>query len=194
MNDGIYTENELFETENTISIQDAYNIIKNIDYDTDYEEQLDKITYLKYVYEIDPNSKSHIGWLISPYHYISCYDSEQLYFTCGLHFYRDDKNDIILDKDSRYLSKIFNTTFNVTIHDARSHDMVEYRAEHWLHKKGLDGFPLHVSMTCDCGLSHCPYDNEEFYYDERKSFTLQELKDDIPLIKVNLMVYIRENL
>ena len=194
MNHDIYLENDLYESNDTISLEEAYHIIKHIDYDTDFNEQLQKISFLKNVYEIDSDVKTHIGWLISPYHYISIADPSQLYFTCGLTFYKDDDNDIILNKENKYLIKIFGTTFNVYIYDAQSHNMVDYRSEHWLHKAGLDGFPLHILMSCDCGLSRCPYNDNEFYYNESENFILQELKDKIPLVKVNLMVYIRDNL
>lgn len=199
MQDGIYTKEELFENENNFSLSAAYNIIKNIDNDKDYYEQLKDIALLRNVYDINCtqngiNTKEHIGWLISPYHYISCDNPEQLYFSYGMLFFKDDDDDIILDKEWRFMNKIFNTTFNVYIYDARSHDLVEFRTEHWLHKAGLDGFPLHISMSCDCGFSECRYNNEEFYYDESESFNLQKLEDDIPLVKVNVMVEIRNNL
>lgn len=201
MDEEIYTKDELFEDD--ISIDNAYQMIKNKSSD----KKLKKIKFLKNVYMIRPdtNNKIHIGWLLSPYHFIYRNDQNQLYFTYSLRFSRDLSNDIILNNNPRTDgTKIYSTLFNVSVGDAYSHDLVEYRTSHWLHKAGLDDFPLHISMTCGCDSNHCSYDDAEFYYNSSEDFYLHRLKDKsdldsnesdsdsdkykVPLVKVNVSV------
>ena len=214
MNNGIYSKEELFN--DNFTIEDAYEAVKNGSWINS------KIPFIKCVYDIN---KEHIGWLISSYHYISKIDvnqpsaeeiagflgshqrsqvhksqpltqtSVQLYFTSGLNFYKKD-DLILLDDEPKYYHKLDDTTFRVYVQDANSHDLIAYRSEHWLHKAGLDGFPLHIYMSCDCGLCYCQYNNNEFYYNSSESFVLIPFNKEgkKPLIKVILMVNIKDNM
>jgi hypothetical protein len=195
MNQGIYTKEDLFER--NITLDAAYEIIKNLDETKDINEQIKHIPFLLKVYKVDSTKilfrKSHIGWLLSPYHFVYEDDPAKILFTYAMYFKRDSDNDVILE-EIICKQPLYNTWFNVSICDAPSHDLIEFRVEHWLHKEGLDGFPLHVFMSCDCGLSHCQYDDREFYYNESEDFYLHELSDEKPLVKVYVYVYIRDKL
>jgi hypothetical protein len=198
----IYTYSELFEDGETID--NAFEAIKNLDHKKNRDEQLSKFKFIKKVYQknISNDQITHVGWLLSPYHYVSCLNnclnnchlsSMQLYSAYFLQFCLEN-NHVILLNQPHYSDTLHNTTFNVHVEDARSHDLIEYRTEHWLHKQGLDGHPLHVSMNCDCGMYDCPFDDFEFSYNEREDFYLHELTDQIPLVKVNIYVSIKDKL
>lgn len=210
MDGEIYTKEELFEDDllidDKVSINDAYQMIKNKNSD----EKLKKIKFVKNVYFIKPNTnnKVHVGWLLSPYHFICCNNRNQLYHTCGLKFSLDTSGDIILNNNPNIDGiKIYGTTFNVNVSDAYSHDVIDYRVEHWLHKEALDSFPLHISMTCNCGKYNCSYDGAEFYYNSSEDFYLHKLNDKfnssesnsdsneykIPLVKVNISIIFNNN-
>jgi hypothetical protein len=186
MNDNIYTNDELFDT--SVSLDKVYDLIKQGDC-----EQITHLKCVKEVYECDPITydKYLIGWLLSPYHYVKRDDPDGLYFTMSLSFSKDEDNDIILDPHQvLYWHQLYDTSFRVDVIDANCHDYLPDRIEHWLHKAGLDGFPLHVLASCDCHSSVCPYDQQEFYYNDRESFDLLPLTDKISFIKVYLNIYI----
>lgn len=197
MDKGIYMNDELYEE--GCSLTDVYEIIKNLDENADYNEQLKKMNpkFLKNVYQIQQIKKIHIGWLLSPFHYVSL-DDKEIYFTYLFKFERDIYNDIILIKDPKDYNQKYdkknNLQFNICICDAYEHFYIEYRIDNWLHKAGLTGFPLHILMKCDCGRIDCKYDENEFYYNSSENGYLHKLGENIPIIKVYISVDIRNNL
>lgn len=196
MDKSIYTNDELYEEE--YSLEYIYKIIKNLDENIDCSDQLKKINpkFLKNVYQIQQNKKIHIGWLLSPFHYVSC-DDKEIYFTYLFKFEYDTYNDIILIKDptdyNQKYEKLNNLQFNIYICDAYEHHHIEYRVDHWLHKAALCGFPLHILMKCDCGKIDCKYDENEFYYNSRENGYLHKLGKNIPIIKVYITIHFNQD-